>query len=201
MIPVADAKTDPTMAMNFANRTALSGKLEGTPVRFPFFIMSGFFRTFGKDTTGAEALGNAALGVYLGKGASVLLEALPDPTGLIGDVERSDVQTVLDTMNDKSPKYKARPLNGIWATAPYLHNGSVPNLEQLLMPPNDREKQFYVGSRKFDPGKIGLSTEKDSFRSFLFDTSKIGNLNSGHDHGTALSPEEKRDLIEFLKTL
>src|SRR5690625_3270750 len=60
--------------------------------------------------------------------------------------------------------YKARPLNGIWATAPYLHNGSVPTLYDLLLPakrPDDpedgeyRPDEFMVGSREFDPIKVG----------------------------------------------
>lgn len=201
MTPIADAKTDPTMALNFANRTALTGKLQGTPISLPFYFFPSFFKAFGATTSGREALGNAALGVYLGKGITTLLNALPDPGSLIGDLERDQVSAVFATMSDRSPSYKARPLNGIWATAPYLHNGSVPNLEQLLTPPKDREKQFFVGSRRFDPVKLGLSTEKDATRSFLFDTSKPGNLNSGHYHGTTLKPEEKLELIEFLKTL
>jgi len=202
MIPISETKTDPAMALNFADRTALTGKLEGTPVRFPFFIMSGFFTTFGKTTSGAEALGNAALDVYLGKSINILIGAIPDPATVLGNVDQSQVETVLQQlMNDKSPKYKARPLNGIWATAPYLHNGSVPNLEQLLRPANARDSKFYLGSRKFEPRKAGLSTEKDALRGFLFDASRACNRKTGHEHGTTLPEEEKRDLIEFLKTL
>jgi hypothetical protein len=189
------------MAMNFANRTALSGKLQGTPINIPPFFLFDIFKRFGANTTGSEALGNAALGVYLGKSLSSILNALPDPSSLIGNIEKTQALDVLGNMNQKSPAYKARPLNGIWATAPYLHNGSIPNLEQILTAPELRDKQFYVGSRKFDPDKVGLSTAKDGSRGFLFDTSKVGNSNSGHKHGTALTSNEKRDLIEFLKTL
>lgn len=52
--------------------------------------------------------------------------------------------------------YKARPLNGIWATAPYLHNGSVPTLHDLLLPPQQRPKTFRVGCREYDPDKVGF---------------------------------------------
>ncbi len=56
------------------------------------------------------------------------------------------------------PAYKARPLDGIWATAPYLHNGSVPTLADLLKAPDERPKTFRVGSREFDPreGRLPL---------------------------------------------
>jgi hypothetical protein len=94
--------------------------------------------------------------------------------------------------------YKARPLNGIWATAPYLHNGSVPNLAELLKPAAQRVKTFRVGSREFDPVNVGF---KDDPSQPLFDTSGEGNANSGHEFGAALSPDERRQLLEYLKSL
>ncbi|WP_292993879.1 di-heme-cytochrome C peroxidase [Nitrosomonas sp.] len=115
--------------------------------------------------------------------------------------------------------YKGRPLNGIWATAPYLHNGSVPTLYDLLLPkkregdPEEgeyRPEQFKVGSREFDPEKVGL---KSSDKGFTFDTSFPGNSNAGHEYtsgktaqpnGEILKPlnkEQKHDLLEYLKTL
>ena len=51
--------------------------------------------------------------------------------------------------------YKVRPLNGIWATPPYLHNGSVPNLYALLSPVAERPKTFYLGHRDYDPVCVG----------------------------------------------
>ena len=104
--------------------------------------------------------------------------------------------------------YKARPLNGIWATAPYLHNGSVPTLYDLLLPkrrpkdPPDREyrpDQFMVGSREFDPKKVGFRTE--GYEGFEFRSDLPGNSNAGHNYGTGLSREERLDLVEYLKTL
>jgi hypothetical protein len=97
--------------------------------------------------------------------------------------------------------YKGRPLNGIWATAPYLHNGSVPNLWQLLTPEDLRVKEFYVGSREFDPKNVGFVTDK-SEGSFRFDTTLVGNSNKGHTYGTQeLTEDQKWELIEFLKSL
>jgi hypothetical protein len=107
-------------------------------------------------------------------------------------------------------KYKVRPLNGIWATPPYLHNGSVPNLYALLSPVEERPKKFYLGSREYDPANVGYRTEKIP-GAFEFDTTKRGNSNSGHEFadrpntpgviGRWLSPDDRRALIEYLKTL
>ncbi len=116
--------------------------------------------------------------------------------------------------------YKARPLNGIWATAPYLHNGSVPTLYDLLLPkkqPDDpedgeyRPDEFVVGAREFDPGKVGFKSA--GYDGFLFRTGIWGNYNSGHEYaagrtpmpdGTylpALTKEQRLDLLEYLKSL
>jgi mono/diheme cytochrome c family protein len=96
--------------------------------------------------------------------------------------------------------YKARPLDGIWATSPYLHNGSVPTLWDLLQPPASRPRTFHVGSRELDPQKVGFETTPAP-DTFLFDTTITGNSNAGHTYGTTLSDDERRALIEYLKTL
>lgn len=101
-------------------------------------------------------------------------------------------------------EYKARPLNGIWATGPFLHNGSVPNLWELMKSPDQRAEKFWVGSRKFDPVNVGFVTNegKNEFRVKHQGKIMPGNSNRGHAYGTAeLSDTEKRDLIEYLKTL
>jgi len=112
--------------------------------------------------------------------------------------------------------YKARPLNGIWATAPYLHNGSVPNMMELLKPvnapkPEDRRvTKFCVGSREFDPDLLGFKSVPDSSKldtnggcgdNFLFDTTIPGNLNTGHDNygEEVLTEDERWAIIEFIK--
>ena len=103
--------------------------------------------------------------------------------------------------------YKARPLNGIWATAPYLHNGSVPTLYQLLLPPGKRVTSFSVGGTEFDPENVGFkSGPRDGpFELRVRDgNSKIipGNDNAGHTYGTAeMTEPERRSLIEYLKSL
>lgn len=94
-------------------------------------------------------------------------------------------------------KYWAATLSGVWARSPYLHNGSVRTMTQLLASPRERAKTFHRGSRVFDEKEMGYTDEGV----YVLDTTTSGNSNSGHDYGTKLSPEEKRDLIEYLKTL
>jgi hypothetical protein len=97
--------------------------------------------------------------------------------------------------------YRARPLNGIWATAPYLHNGSVPSLHQLLLPASQRSKVFYMGSWEFNPDTLGFESDSSFEGAFKYDTSLPGNSNAGHEYGTDLSDDDRRALIEYLKTL
>lgn len=115
------------------------------------------------------------------------------------------VTDVNDTSNAQDGAvYKARPLTGIWATAPYLHNGSVPNLYELLRSADQRSEIFYVGSREFDPVKVGYVSTPDipNGTAFEFDTRLVGNSNSGHEYGANdLSEQEKDELLEYLKTL
>jgi len=120
-----------------------------------------------------------------------------------------DQVTTLKTLVAGNPRqltvamYKARPLNGVWASAPYLHNGSVPTLAEMLKTPEERAKRFFVGSRQYDPVDVGFrSVEAEGGVSyFAFDTSVPGNSNAGHPMAVSLPEEEKRQLIEFLKSL
>jgi hypothetical protein len=119
--------------------------------------------------------------------------------------------------------YKARPLNGIWATAPFLHNGSVPTLWAMLSPYDERPKRFWLGNREFDPVNVGYRTNPVAGAFELVAatvdrrgavTPVRGNWNGGHLFdvatprnrgagiiGRPLSPAERRALIEYLKTL
>ncbi len=122
--------------------------------------------------------------------------------------------------------YKPRPLAGVWATPPFLHNGSVPSLYQMLLPPEKRDKKFFVGRREFDPVHVGYVTEPDADGDddgFWLDTSIAGNHNTGHafsadaatwrkhledpkanplPHGVIgpeFTDEQRYDIIEYLK--
>ena len=105
--------------------------------------------------------------------------------------------------------YKAAPRDGVWATAPFLHNGSVPNLYEMLLPAKERTKKFYIG-REFDPVKVGLDTNVKS-GTFLLDTSLPGNSNAGHSFenaplgngvvGPLLTEEQRWTIVEYLKSI
>ncbi|MBI2806136.1 MAG: cytochrome c [Planctomycetes bacterium] len=97
-------------------------------------------------------------------------------------------------------KYATRPLEGVWATGPYLHNGSVPTLDDLLKPASQRPEKFYVGSHEFDPIRLGYVSTIPG-REPNFDTSIPGNSNSGHEYGATLTDAERKDLLEYLKSL
>jgi hypothetical protein len=106
--------------------------------------------------------------------------------------------------------YKARPLTGIWAVSPYLHNGSVPNLYALLSPQSERPSTFWTGSKEFDPVKVGHDTSEIK-GGYLYDVTKPGNSNRGHEFkdeprgngvvGPALSLDDRFAIIEYLKSL
>jgi len=105
--------------------------------------------------------------------------------------------------------YKANPAEGMWASPPFLRNGSVPSLYELLLPAGERSKQFFVG-REFDPVKVGVDTSGNSGR-FLYDTALVGNSNAGHSFeggprrkgviGPRLTEEERWALVEYRKSI
>jgi hypothetical protein len=93
--------------------------------------------------------------------------------------------------------YWASPLEGIFASAPYFHNGSVRTLWDVLTPPGQRAKTFRTGSNEFDGEGVGLRNAG----SFMYDTSEPGKGNGGHLSGTDLAQDKKAALIEYLKSL
>lgn len=111
--------------------------------------------------------------------------------------------------------YVAPPLDGVWATAPYLHNDSVPTLDDLL---NSAARPGYWRFARdaqdapiYDPGRVGWRVEtlaegKSGAMSWdernrIYDTAQPGYGNGGHDFGDDLDGDERRALIEYLKTL
>lgn len=105
----------------------------------------------------------------------------------------------------KTDGYANLPLDGLWLRGPYLHNGSVPTLADLLKPPEQRPKAFLRGSDVIDPRNGGFvsppcSPSAPPTRGFCFDTSLPGNGAGGHLYGVDLSPGEKTDLLAYLLT-
>jgi hypothetical protein len=107
----------------------------------------------------------------------------------------------------KTDGYANMPLDGVWARAPYLHNGSVPTLWDLLQPADKRPDGFWRGHDIYDSEKVGFRTDVQAVggrKSFWFDTKKPGNGKQGHSgkrYGTELGDDDKRALLEYLKTL
>ena len=103
----------------------------------------------------------------------------------------------------KTHGYSNQPLDGVWLRAPYLHNGSVPTLEDLLSPPAQRPDRFYRGVDIYDWERVGFISRGATAKriGFLFDTKERGNGNGGHTYGTDLPASQKRALIEYMKTL
>jgi hypothetical protein len=153
------------------------------------------------------------------RSVSPAAEYLPE----VSNKQKKAQAELCDGSKDPILAYKARPLNGIWATAPYLHNGSVPTLYDLLLPETvqnvgtaniapapgaSRPEIFGVGSREFDPRKVGFVTDiaknPTTFRVRDEKTGEPipGNYNSGHAYGTRqLTDEQRWELVEYLKKL
>ena len=104
-----------------------------------------------------------------------------------------------------SAGYVAAPLGGIWLRGPYLHNGSVPSLRELLAPQAQRRATFFPGNDVIDPENVGfLSTleEEPGRRKFpRYDTTAPGHSNAGHLYAIGLTRPVKDALLEYLKTL
>lgn len=238
-VPFNKIGTDPQMVVNFATRTsqpgiladAVSGSMDAlrasggldriTQLRAAVGMPA---PDFSQEVPAVLLLKEAVSGVS----KKYLREALQNRT----DAEKTEI--ILDLRNGHPPDennsppnggagYRARPLNGVWATAPFLHNGSVPNLWELLKPESERVKSFYVGSREFDPKHVGLNTEGVA-GAFHFQTVSEsgapipGNSNLGHsghwhtqrevpdndpdtDDWHDFTDDERWALIEYIKTL
>lgn len=215
--------TDPLMACNAFQYRAASGRLAGYSV--------------GSHVIGPEASGvnmltvivrngligkwrqvlDLAVTIFLGRQPSIqpgLELPVPESVEVAADYPglperyRQCVEDGWRGPGDRILGYKARPLTGIWATAPFLHNGSVPTLYDLLLPPAERPASFLVGTRQFDPVHVGFVTTAAEGNSFEFRTRDArgniiwGNFNGGHDYGNArLSRQQRLDLVEYMKTL
>jgi len=218
-IPVTEMGTDPGQSRILAERTvALPPALAFKPVKV-------------LDARGECGLGNRddlnkVFGIALMAvvGSAVDKWFADNPTGR--EAEKAMRGPRPNCPNDRTftvsgkivTHYKARPLDGVWATAPYLHNGSVPTLRAMLTPQKERPTSFCVGSRQFDPKNVGLPLDPLPCAIGLttFDATEPGSSNLGHSFegtetdrakrppgviGRALTADERDDLIEYLKTL
>jgi hypothetical protein len=219
MQPLVEAGTDPAMACNAFFYEASSGALNG---------LSGVplvGSALKPDDKVASMLTVMVMRVMRGQPGAVLSAGLGSYFGVPPDVRVVRPESELETLAPRRTArermlatclatshdllaYKARPLNGIWATAPYLHNGSVPTLYDLLLPPADRPTSFWLGTREYDPKKVGYVTDPGPEQRFEFRTRDAqgrpipGNSNAGHDYNNAgLTPDDRQALVEYMKTL
>lgn len=176
MIPFATVGTDSEAILDFSIRSANTGPLA--------------------DLVGTDSMLAGLLGAVVFDG---VMNRQFDELGL-SEQERVIYRRFRGASAGPILSYKAGPKEGIWATAPYLHNGSVPNLYELLLPTEERSSSFYVGSREFDPERVGFETGP-SPRATLLDTTRKGNSNAGHEYGVDLDEQQRWDLVEYLKTL
>jgi hypothetical protein len=219
--PVKAVGTDPKMVLN-AERLVDAGILEGSIV--PLGTIGD---TLDKSAKAHDVLAVSVIGILVNQAVveierlqpSGLWQALREDLERLGSDQRIDISRIRQitdfirtklsglfrpaTAASAGAAYESRALHGIWATAPYLHNGSVPNLWELLTPARERKKTFMVGSRVFDPKNVGYMTDRSPFQNgtFVADPDNAnGNGNGGHEYGTNLTAEERWALIEYLKT-
>jgi len=216
--PVAELGTDPRTAANIRDRKVDTRALEGVQV-LPRVFGFNIGGSFPASAPAALYLKSLVAAVLAAPETWQPVPALPwGPTvppavdagpGLDQPMptRRLTANAALDDslFNETAPSthglaYKAGPLNGIWATGPFLHNGSVPTLWHMLLPPAIRPVTFEVGSRMLDAENVGFAWQDGTGR-FVFDTRLPGNGNGGHEYGTTLPEADRRALLAFLKTL
>ena len=212
LTPVSEIGTDPLMANNVSCRMADTGVLAGSkqPPIFGTALKDPDYALNLAGNIGAgvileaplQALGALAKDSLKGKryGTTPGIK-IPTKTEVKSHPAFPTLKAVAGACDATPEVYIGRPLAGIWASPPYLHNGSVPNLYELLLPSSRRSSKFKVGSRTFDPVNVGFDVAAGTFE---FDTSLPGNSNKGHEghqYGTDLSDEQRRQLVEYMKSL
>jgi len=187
-ILIAIVGTDPAQARNLASRK----------IRLPEILRSP------SDTSDV-----VEYGIALSRIGKAINEAY-DEAGY-SSAQREDLNGFRNLGPEAGLVYRPRPLNGMWATPPFLHNSSVPTLYDLLSPLSERPTEFYLGSQEFDPKKIGFDQTAGEGDLYLLDTTIDGNHNTGHEFvgdgkgpgviGKGLTENERWALIEYIKTL
>ena len=190
-----DSGTDPRASTNFFNRTGPSGKLNGVNINFVPFTPK-----FGPIADADSMVSNEVIGIILGQFKGAPPDELQQMSFRGGRARSAALAVVRE-----GARYKSRPLDGIWATAPYLHNGSVPNLDALLRPAAKRPSSFSIGVKTFDPVRVGYLNRRSGFpavqRQEFRRDANLGNSNAGHEFGASFSDEERSWMLEYLKTL
>jgi hypothetical protein len=185
--------TDDTSAKNLVSARAPTGVLEGA--------ISPKGEKYGKEGSALSLLADLATRIVAHRPDAALRSIANAKLHGAEETPKQGNYTHSSEANRSAElmSYKARPLNGIWAASPYLHNGSVPTLYELLLPAAERPKTFCVGRWEYDPRKVGYVS--DGQVPFVFDTRVTGNSNRGHEFGVTLPDADRWALVEYLKTL
>jgi hypothetical protein len=208
VVPITDVGTDRNAALNFANHRYDASRLGWTPAELrELCIADEIAGTIDPKSisavVGLNIMSTAITNRYFEKNPPQTNEELLKYMGYgIFDYPRTDPAQLKN--------YKSRPLHGIWATPPFLHNGSVRTLYQMISPRNERETEFWSGTREYDPVHLGFrSLEVPG--AVLFETSVVGNDNVGHEFrdgcqkngiiGPFLEPEQRLQILEYLKAM
>ncbi|WP_244430869.1 di-heme-cytochrome C peroxidase [Methylocystis sp. ATCC 49242] len=223
--PVQDVKTD-AAEYQVLGRTAKTGVLEGQLIPLPPFT-----RTLKADNEPiinilSTAVVQSILRAPLHFKDPFLFDPIvqeclknrsADPSVTIDALRENILQVMKESLQalyrepktpPPPPAYESRVMKGIWAAAPYLHNGSVPTLADLLKPPAQRPASFKVGTA-YDMENVGLAKGQPKL-SFVYETTAecggskrdaSGNSRCGHDFGTNLKAKEVKALLEYLKSL
>lgn len=205
VVPISIVGTDPTTADNIADHRFDISRLGWTKAELSRLDVKLFGSSL--DDVDFKSISSAKGLAYI----TAYVENRAYQDAGIGPQQRKEMDGYgLPIGVQEKRGYKARPLDGIWATPPFLHNGSVPNLFELLSPVYERQAQFWVGDFEFDPVRVGYRSDKFP-GGFLLDTRVTGNGNGGHEFrdgcrqegviGRALAPDERLALIEYLKVL
>lgn len=209
---IQDVGTD-SREYSILARTAKSGSLTGGKIPFTGKTIPATTTAF--DLLGFSVITSIVQDGILGMNESVssddALESLPGPQNVLEGAFPLD-QTPAQ-LKDCDPNganrfcYESRVLFGIWAAAPYLHNGSVPTLEDLLKPSSQRPATFKLG-RVYDIKRLGLAADQPG-STYTFTTTDCagrdsGNSRCGHEgraFGTELADTDRAALLEYLKIL
>lgn len=201
--PILDVGTD-SKEYEILGRTVKTGVLEGAKIPFLAAPLKSVDTAF-------NVLGTAVIGTILQHYVPILMktedkaqaDSLKSP--FPPETEALRQAFIAPAISEKPTyAYESRVLEGIWAAAPYLHNGSVPTLAELLKPAAERASSFKVGPA-YDIVNIGIAAEQTQFDYTLQTTDcsdrNSGNSRCGHEFGTTLSSDDKKALLEYLKTL
>ena len=206
--PIQDVGTD-TRECRILTRVVETGVLEGARIPIvaaPLKAEDTVFNVLRMAVLGAIIQNTLRIRATSALETAAADEALPFEIEYLKGAFRSAPLKPLAESADVEPgcAYEARVLQGIWAAAPYLHNASVPSLGELLKPASERVSEFRIGPN-YDLEAVGLAADQAQFDYTLKTTDcaerDSGNSRCGHEYGTTLPADERKALLEYLKSL